>query len=160
MIVNCNLSTNRYRVTSSTLVDTRVNGFIFINTLFVYDITKLLGLKAQWLLYTIRTKGYNRKAREWITYYLRLHLTVDSRCQYNIPLLILDLGSHDLILGHKWLVYFDILPDCYRGCLYWPSELLPSQSAVKEITIACDSLNPWTPKALKASYQLDTDLRD
>jgi hypothetical protein len=70
MIVNCNLLTNRYRVTSLALIDTRVNGFIFINTLFVYNITKLLGLKAQWLPYTIRTKGYNKKAREQITYYL------------------------------------------------------------------------------------------
>ena len=70
MIVNCNLSTNGYRVTSSALVNTRVNRLIFINTLFVYDIAKLLGLKAQRLPYTIRTKGYNRKAREQITYYL------------------------------------------------------------------------------------------
>ena len=70
MIVNCNLSTNRYCVTSSALVDTRANGFIFINTLFAYNITKLLGLKAQWLPYTIRTKGYNRKVGEQITYYL------------------------------------------------------------------------------------------
>jgi hypothetical protein len=160
MIVNCNLSTNGYRVTSSALVDTRANGFVFINTLFAYDIAKLLGLKAQRLPYTIGTKGYDGKAGERITHYLRLHITVDGRRQYNIPLLILDLGSHDLILGRKWLAYFDILPDCRRGCLRWPSELPPSQSAVKEITIARDSLNPWTPKALKASYQLDTDLRD
>ena len=101
MIVNCNLSTNRYYVTSSVLIDTRANRFIFINTLFVYNITKLLGLKAQRLPYTIRTKGYDRKAGERITHYLRLHLTVDGRRQYNIPLLILDLGSHDLILGYK-----------------------------------------------------------
>ena len=103
------LSRNRYSIQTKALTDTRANGFAFINNLYAVDIIKFLNLKAERLPNLIIVRGYNRKAQNVITHYLRLHMTIDRQCQYNIPLLILDLGLHDYILGYKWLEYFGIL---------------------------------------------------
>jgi hypothetical protein len=48
----------------------KANGFVFINTFYVIDITKFLNVKAQHLSYLINVKGYNKKARSAITYIL------------------------------------------------------------------------------------------
>ncbi|KIN08328.1 hypothetical protein OIDMADRAFT_110411, partial [Oidiodendron maius Zn] len=78
-------------------------------------------------------KGYNSQPGRLVIYYIQLYLTVDQYCQYNIPLLILDLGSHDIIIGQKWLAYFDILLDYRQYRLVWPAKLLPSYLVAKEI---------------------------
>ena len=101
LTTTCTIAKNRYSVVSQALIDSRANGFVFIDTLCAVDVAKYLGIKAQRLPHTISVKGYNGQAGEPITRYLRLHLMVDGRRQYNVPLLILDLGAHDLILGRK-----------------------------------------------------------
>ena len=105
----------------------------------------------------IQVKGYDGRPGKPVTHYIRLHLTVDQRRQYNVPLLILDLGSHDIIIGRKWLAYFDVLPDCRRRRLVWPDKLPPSYSVAKEIRWNRQDLIP-APKVL--SHQEDADRRD
>jgi hypothetical protein len=71
--------------------------------------------------------------------------------------LILDLGSYDIILGRKWLAFFNILVDARQACLAWPRELSPSYSAAKEIKVLRTSLYPG---AIYRLHQRDTDARD
>src|SRR5450432_3585855 len=94
------------------LADSGANGFVFIDIAYTVDIAKFLNLKAQRLSSSIKVKGYDRKASNSVTHVLWLHLTIDGRRQYNLHLLILDLGSYDLILGQKWFDYFNVLIDC------------------------------------------------
>jgi hypothetical protein len=117
LTVSCTLNNNRYGVVTCALIDSRANGFVFIDTQYTVDIARFLGLKTRRLPRSVPVKGYNSKEGQPITHYLQLHLTVDRRQQYNLPLLILDLGSHDIILGRKWLAYFNILVDARRACL-------------------------------------------
>ena len=56
-------------------------------------------------------KGYDGKPGKPVTQILTLHLAIDGRRQRDIPMLILDLGSHDLILGRKWFSHFDVWLD-------------------------------------------------
>ena len=44
--VLCIASWNRYRVNTTALVNTRVNGFTFINTAYITDLAKFLNIKA------------------------------------------------------------------------------------------------------------------
>jgi predicted aspartyl protease len=111
LTTTCTLATNGYSVTSQALIDSGANGFVFIDTLGAADTTKYLGFKTQRLPQPVAVKGYDGKAGQPISHYLRLHLTIDGRRQYHTPLLTLDLGSHDIIPGRKWLAYFDILVD-------------------------------------------------
>src|SRR5450432_1544087 len=140
LTVPCTLSSNGYSIKMHALADSGANGFVFIDTACAVDIAKFLNLKAQRLSSSIKVKGYDGKASNSVTYVLRLHLTIDGRRQYNLPLLILDLGSHDLILGRKWFDYFNVLIDCRQRCLQWPSELEPSYSATREISIPRENL--------------------
>jgi predicted aspartyl protease len=151
------LSTNGTSVASRALIDSGANGFIFVNTLFAIDLARSFNITTTRLPSPIQVKGYNGKPGKPVTHYIRLHLTVDQRRQYNVPLLVLDLGSHDIIIGRKWLSYFDVLPDCRRRCLVWPAKLPPSYSVAKEIRWNRQDLIP-APKVL--SHQEDADRRD
>jgi hypothetical protein len=117
LTVPCTIAYNRYAVKLNALADSKANGFVFIDTLYVIDVAKFLNVKAQRLPRLINIKGYDKKARSAITYILRLHLTINRRRQYYIPLLILDLGSHDCILGRKWFAFLGVLIDAKRYCL-------------------------------------------
>ena len=44
-IVLCIVSWNRYRVNTTALINTRVNGFAFINTACANNVTKFLNIK-------------------------------------------------------------------------------------------------------------------
>ena len=87
-------------------------------------------------------RGYDGKQGEPISRFIRLHLTLDGRRFYHIPLLILDLGAHDMIIGRKWLAFFDTLVDCRRRCLVWPEKLPPSLSVAQEIIVRRQDLRP------------------
>ena len=157
LTVTCNVSRNGYSVSSSALVDSGANGFLFIDTLCALDIARFLGVKALRLPRTFMVKGYDGKLGKPISHYLRLHLTINGRRQYNVPLLILDLGSHDLIIGRKWLDFFNILVDARNRCLQWPESLQPSHSVVREITVSRQALGP---QAKNQNHQADADSRD
>jgi len=55
------VSKNRYRVLLTTLIDSGVNGFAFINTVYVINIAKFFNLKTQSLVQPIIAKGFNRR---------------------------------------------------------------------------------------------------
>ena len=157
LTISCTLAKNGYGVISQALIDSGANGFVFINTCCAVDIAKFLGLKTQRLPRAVPVKGYDGQRGQPVTHYLRLHLSVDGRRQYNVPLLILDLGFHDLILGRKWLAFLNILVDVRRRRLIWPRELEPSTSVIKEVVITRESLRPTK---IKRSHQEDADARD
>ena len=157
LTVSCTLSNTGYGVVTRALIDSGANGYVFIDTQCAVDVARFLNLKTRRLPRAVPVKGYNGEGGQPITHYLRLHLTVDRRRQYNIPLLILDLGSHDLILGRKWLAFFNILVDARNACLRWPKELEPSYSVVKEIKVQRSSCRT---KAIQHSHQEDANARD
>ena len=148
---------NGYSVTLNALIDSGANGFIFMDTLCACDITPFLGTKFQRLPRTYHVKGYDGKAQNDISHFTRAHLMVDGRRQYNAPLLILDLGSHDIILGRKWLERFDIGIDCKRRRLIWPKGYSQSHSMIREIETTRENLLPPT---YHQSHQADANARD
>lgn len=160
LTIPCTLSKNGYSIQLHALADSGANGFLFLDTLCAIDIAKFLGLKAQRLPTAINVKGYDGHGGNSITHILRLHLTVDGRRQYNIPFMILDLGSHDCIIGRKWFEYFDVLIDAKRRCLRWPQHLTPSYSVVKEILVQREALIAQPTTKATADYQADIDARD
>jgi transposase InsO family protein len=147
---------NGYTVVLHTLLDSGANGFAFVDTRCANDLAKFLNLTPTPLPEPIPVKGYDSKSRATVTHILRTHLIIDGRRQYNLPLLILDLGSHDLILGRKWFDYFRILLDVHNRRLHWPAEIPPTYSAVREIKLTRDEIRP---KLVQSYYQDDVDRR-
>jgi hypothetical protein len=59
--------------------DFKANSFVFINTFYVINIIKFLNVKAQRLFCFINIKGYNKKAKNTITYILQLYFIINKR---------------------------------------------------------------------------------
>ena len=135
LTVPCTLSRNEVTVQIYALADTEANEFMFINTLFAVNLAKYLNMKAQWLPKPLTVKGYNGQNGNSITHILCLHLKINGQRQYNLSLLILDLGNHDLILGWGWLANFWILVDAANCHLQWSEDLQPFYSAIKEVVV-------------------------
>jgi hypothetical protein len=92
----------------SALPDSRANGYAFLDTWCAKDVMKFLGYKAKPLNRPIIAKGYNGVRGNPITCYLLVDLVIDGRRLVEVLFLILDLGNHDMILGAKWMAYFDV----------------------------------------------------
>jgi predicted aspartyl protease len=99
--VLCIVSRNGYRVNTTALIDTGANGFAFINTAYTNNVAKFLNAEATQLERPVQVKGYNGQAGQPVTHVLKLHICLNGRRQFGIPFCILDLGSHDIILGRK-----------------------------------------------------------
>ena len=120
--VSCILSKNRYSTYISTLIDSRANGLVFIDSKFAYELAEYLHTLILRLKRPCVVKGYDGKLGAPAREYIRVQLTVDSNRQLDIPILILELGTHDLILGREWLSHFDIWLDVRNRRLVWPKE--------------------------------------
>jgi hypothetical protein len=99
--VPCILVYNRYRVQTSVLVDSGANSLVFIDNWFATDLVRFLGAKITFLATPCSVKGFDRKPGKSATQAITLNLEIDKHRQQKIPILILDLGNHNLILGRK-----------------------------------------------------------
>jgi hypothetical protein len=85
-------------------------------------------------------------------------MEIDSRRIYNIPMLILELGSQDMIIGRNFFDYFRILIDIHYQRLQWPQEFLPGKTYSQ--TIVTHSRESIRPQLVQKHYQLDMLRRD
>jgi len=120
--IPCTISHNGYGIDLHALADTRANGFAFIDTACAIDTAKFLNITATQLEKPIAVKGFDGKQGHAVTHILTLHLSIDGRRQTNLPFCILDLGNHDIILGLKWMNYFNVWLDPRRRTLVWPND--------------------------------------
>ena len=118
--IPCTLSRNGYGVDTFALPDSGANGFSFVDTQCALDIAKFLNIKAHKMIRPISVNGYDGVGGKSITHYIKATLTLDGRRQLDIPFCILDLGHHDVILGARWMEYFDVKPDLRNKKLIWP----------------------------------------
>ena len=72
-------------------------------------------------------------------------------------MLILDLGSHDIILGRKWFTQFDIWLDVRNQKLLWPRTHLTEPTFAKEICTPRENLQIT---AILPRHQADVEKRD
>jgi len=75
--VPCTVSQNGYRVNSTALINTGVNGFAFINTAYIINVAKFLNIKATLLEKPVQVKGYNGQASKPVTHILKLHISLN-----------------------------------------------------------------------------------
>jgi len=83
--------------------DTGANGFAFINTTCAM-ILQSSSPQGRTLVRPITTKGFDGRQGKPVTHFLTLHLSLERPTPREHPVLDLDLGSHDVILGLKWIV--------------------------------------------------------
>ena len=129
----CTISLNGFAVSTYSLIDTGANGFVFIDERFAQLLSSKLGWKVEQLPFpSLPVKGYDGKQGTRITSFLRTHLTLDGRKIYNVPFLILPLGSHDIIIGKSFMEYFEISPSVAKRTLYWPPNHPKSSNVISQ----------------------------
>jgi hypothetical protein len=74
-------------------------------------------------------------------------------------MLVLELGSHDLILGREWLSHFDIWLDVRNRRLVWPIDRIGEAGPLmhRELRTTRQNLRPQKPNL---AHQADADRRD
>jgi RNase H-like domain found in reverse transcriptase/Reverse transcriptase (RNA-dependent DNA polymerase)/Integrase zinc binding domain/Integrase core domain/Retroviral aspartyl protease len=157
--VPCSLSHNGIAIDTLALPDSGANGFAFLNTAFAIETAKFLNVKAKRLKQPIAVKGFSGKGDHVITHYIKFTLKIDGHRQVDIPFCILNLGNHDVILGAKWMAYFDVQSDLRREKLLWPETSPRTTQNVfhREIRTPRQSL---MGREINPSYQRDVESRD
>ena len=138
--IPCTLFRNGYQVLTSALADSGANALALIDTQCAVKLADFLNVPIEELPKPIPIRGYSGRIGPPITTILRIHLRVDGRRQYNVPFLITDLGSHDMILGRKWLAYLGLYLDVWNRQLVWPETMPLTPSFIKEISITMENL--------------------
>jgi hypothetical protein len=155
--VSCKVAHNGYAVKTSGLADSGANGFVFVDTRFARDLMKFLNITPVSLSKPCTVKGYDGRPGKPISEVLILHLEIDGHRQKDVPMLILDLGNHDLIIGRKWFDYFDVWLDVRNKRLIWPRKRPSESTFAKEICTPRENLQIT---AILPRHQADVERRD
>ena len=157
--VPCILSKNGYGTHVPALIDSGANGLVFIDRQFALELAEYLHIPLLQLKKPCLVRGYDGKTESQATQYLRVHLTIDGNRQLDIPMLVLALGSHDLILGREWLSHFDIWLDVRNRRLVWPIDRIGEAGPLmyRELRTTRQNLRAQEPNPI---HQADADRRD
>lgn len=93
---------NGVSIAINALIDTGANGYVFLNTALAIRLAQFFGVGTLPLIQDCPVRGYDGRMGEPITHAIVLGLRVDGRKLADTPMLIADLGKHDIILGKAW----------------------------------------------------------
>ena len=151
------LNIKGYTFHTRALGDTGANGFLFINTELATLLIRHCGARSKPLSCAVSVTGYDGQGSYKITHYMRLTLQIDNRRFVRMPFCITPLGTHDVIIGRKWFVYFRINLAIMDRKLIWPRSLPPTYFFDKLIKVTCDSM---APSRIDPYVQADAERRD
>ena len=116
---------NKMNVFSTqSLVDSGALGLTFINTCCTVELSCQYGLDHPLhpLLKPISMTGFDGQASKPILHiFIPPELEVDGRIFPHQPMLVTNLGKHDVILGKNWLAKHNIWLDIKNERLIWPT---------------------------------------
>jgi transposase InsO family protein len=69
--------------------------------------------------------GFDGTISQSVDLAMRAHLRVQNRLIYDEWFLVVDMPTHDVIVGRKWFDHHDVLVDCRGRRLLFPPEWLP-----------------------------------
>jgi Reverse transcriptase (RNA-dependent DNA polymerase)/RNase H-like domain found in reverse transcriptase len=158
-LVPSQLAFNGCSTPVKSLADSGAKGYVFIDTKKAIELAKFYGLHTIPLPEAYPVRGYNGKPGTPITHLIIMHLWVDGRRFLKVPMLITDLGQHDLILGQKWLAEKDIWLDSRNRKLLWPEERTYPEKMQSQMTIKIPTEILKRPTS-NSEHQKDMERRD
>ena len=82
------INSNKLGIKTCILINTKANGYAFINTEFAALATRFLNTKTQRLLILCNIRGFDSKIAQLITNYIKLTLLIDKR-QIKVLILVI-----------------------------------------------------------------------
>jgi hypothetical protein len=119
---------NGLSLTANALVDTGANGYIFVNRSFADKIKKFLPVEVLKDPIPVPVGGYKGSIDQEIEEGIKTHLRIQGRFIRDQMLVVVDM-NHELILGRKFMDYYDLLVDTRRRRLLFPDEMPPGLPA-------------------------------
>ena len=160
LIFPTQIAFNRRLFSIQSLIDIGANRLIFVNIRLVRLLIKNYRLRTIRLSKVCLVNRFDGKLVELITYAVALLITIDSRTQHQVPMLITDLSYYNIIIGRIQFEKHGVLLDCQGYRIIQPKEPTLFESVASKIPV------PIPQKILKretqpeAKYQKDTDRRD
>ena len=151
---------NGVSIAINALIDTGANGYVFLNTALAIRLAQFFGVGTLPLIQDCPVRGYDGRMGEPITHAIVLGLRVDGRKLADTPMLIADLGKHDIILGKAWLAENKVLPDCTSNRLLWPDELPPWKEVANQLVWTLPKTILRRGDRMSVNHQRDADQRD
>jgi transposase InsO family protein len=138
------VSSDGYTVEVKTLVDTGADLYSVIDEAIAIKLCRRFNIATIPLNQQGAVTSYNGEGTTPLTHAMYLDLIIDKRILRKVPFLILDTNQrHDMILGRMWMAENDVLPDCRRRILHWPSEptLLDEVASTMGMPLPRDALD-------------------
>lgn len=151
---------NGVSIATNALIDTGANGYVFLSTPLAIKLAQFFGVGTLPLSQACPVRGYDGRMGEPITHAMVLDLRVDGRKLADTPMLIADLGKHDIILGKKWIAENRVLPDCTSNRLLWPEELPPWKEVANQLVWTLPKTILRRKDRVSVNHQRDADRRD
>lgn len=148
------LCSKGYGIRINALVDTGAQGFLFISSTIAKSLSKALHISIQSLPYPVMVKGFSDRIRTPVRHYIRLHMRIDGRLIRNCPLVIMDLGTQDCIIGMRWLKRFKLRLDTDRNRIIWPAKYPKTYEANKTLLMQLEQ------KTIGLEAQRDMERRE
>jgi hypothetical protein len=154
------LAANGYAISVSSLADSGANGPIFVNQGLAIEAAKFFGLNTHRLPTSCGTKGFNGEPGSPITHAIVMpQLWIDGRRFKDVPMLIADLGQHQMILGRTWMEEHDLWIDIRNRRLVWPEERSQHEEITEKLNVPIPLQILQRPK-VTAEQQKDASRRD
>jgi hypothetical protein len=115
--IPCLLRKDGIAIKVKALGDTGASGYIFLNSSFALDLCRTFRLKPKQLPHPISPKGFDGKKGSPISQYLVFNIEIDGRRIYNLPMLIIELGSYNMIIKRNFFDYFYVLINVHHRSL-------------------------------------------
>jgi hypothetical protein len=88
LTMSCIISKNRLKIKTYTLINTKVNSYIFIDYKLAKKASQFLDILIQTLLVFHNIRAFNSKKASLITQYIKINLHINSRKQSKQPMLL------------------------------------------------------------------------
>lgn len=137
------LTKNGTGVSTSLLPDTGALALLLIYPRLANRLLTLYNTNYISLDTAVPVRGFNGKPAEPIHKIIVLNLYIDSRRFRQLPILVCDIGPHDLIIGQKFFEIYKVDVSPSRSRLIWPENLpISTRPYLRDIIFARENLLP------------------
>ena len=120
LLATCTLGNNS-EIKTTALLDTGATGYFFVDSAMARRVCNELGIKPIRLSKPKAIRGFNGKQAPSVTHAIYLTMTVQDHRETTTPMLITELGQHQIILGKPWMRKHGVILDMRNDRLsFWP----------------------------------------
>ena len=145
LLVSISLRAGNRQLSIRALLDTGATGYAFVNVPFARVLCNTLNIESSPLSRPKTIKAFNDTDVERITHGIYSCLDVGGHSESTAPLLITNLGKHDIILGLPWIEKHGVIIDARHRRLMFQAGTCHHPGALPNLSET--KLHRWTSRS-------------